>query len=144
MHRVLAALLVSLLLASVPVASQIYYPPPYRLPRTPAPHPQKAPQYKGDKKVNRTLHDLQALEYPVLTKDQRKTAEKSIKDLQEFRKKRYEGKFDNKRIDRVLQALDQLATSPNFTDRDRDRLAADIKALHSFQELQTGVKASTP
>ena len=144
MRRALAGLLAPFLLVPVPGISQIYYPPPYRLPRAPAPHPPPAHQYKGDTEVNRTLHDLQALDYPVLTKDQRKSAEKSIKDLQEFRKKRYEGKFDEKRMDRVQQSLDKLATSPNLTDKDRDRLAADIKALRRFQELQTGVKTSTP
>ena len=147
MRRTLTVVAASVLLASgaaTCLVAQIYGPPPYRLPRYPQPHPPKAHRYKGDQEVNRTIRNLQTLDYPVLTKDQRKTAEKSIKDLQEFQKKRYEGKFDDKRMNRILQSLDKLATSPNFTDKDRDRLAADMQALRHFQATETGAKVGAP
>jgi len=84
--------------------------------------------------VDRAISDLQrAARGGWLDGHERKHIEHAMNDLDRFRRRWSEGRFDKGRLDSAIENMQHLVNADRVRGRDRQVLAADLAALRDFR-----------
>ncbi len=84
--------------------------------------------------VERTMNDLQRIgSRSYIDGHERDHVRKALNELQEFRSRYQQGRFDNGRLDRAIDSLDHLANAQQLDRRERDLIARRVDDLRSFR-----------
>lgn len=91
-------------------------------------------RYGNFSPIERTISDLRRVGYGgYMSNGDRKHADKAVRELEQFRQKWQDGKWDNGKLDKAISEMRHLTDARQLNNQDRRLIARSIDDLLAFR-----------
>lgn len=91
-------------------------------------------RYGNNSPIERTISDLRRVGYSgYMSGGDRKHADKAVRELEQFRQKWQDGKWDNGKLDKAISEMRHLADARQLNGQDRRVIVRSIDDLLAFR-----------